>query len=206
MLTPCPRCWSSKVEPTAEAGARVYEPCRRCGGLGGVPLVNASEHFTVAECWGRQHRRPDGTSIPNDPPPDAVDRFARHLRECIEPLRAKSGALRVTSGYRSQELDALAAGDNAWLHKFSGHSWGTATDLQPMTAGLSLKDLMDMAIGDGAPLYDQAILEGGCLHLSAAAPRAGWLQRGMAMVRVRGPAGFKYEPYDGTPEQIARVA
>lgn len=204
-MTPCPRCWGGKVEADGSP-ATGYEPCRKCGGLGLVEDRLLTPNFWEHEVWGKARHRSDGSLVSNEMTSEQTERMRRHLFECVEPLRDDVGCgLRITSGYRSQEWDALVAGAE-WRTKFSGHSWATATDLQPISATLTIAHLMrSVAKRAKACPFDQAILEGECLHLSAAAPRIGWLQRGHLFVRVHKDGGFGYKPWNDTAEQSKMI-
>lgn len=204
--TACPRCW----------GARLEVPCVLCDGRGEIRDPALSAHFKYSELVHTAHRR-----FANDPGPDEIGHLRRLCGELLEPVRARVGALRVTSGYRSPVLDAHVAGDPQWLTRRSAHSIGAAADVVPVAWGVSLQVVVEAVLACGAA-WDQIILEGGCAHLGLLAPYGADRQRRQVLVRMGAPAWlawhvagaprgqepqrFLYAPYTGTPEQLALVA
>lgn len=173
----CPRCWGTGIEPPGNVA-----PCLLCEGSGKVEDGQLSEHFRYSELVHSHH------GFANDPRVEYVERLRNLCRELLEPVRAKVGALRVTSGYRSQALDVVAdRGNTYWLSHISAHAAGWAADVQPMAAGVTLRDVMEAA---GAFALDQRILEGGCVHLAiySPLPMPSGGQRRQALVRLANPA------------------
>ena len=90
------------------------------------PDTRLSEHFTLREFTdsgtARQH------NIDNTPQPIHIERLRALCQQSLEPLRRRFGAIRVTSGYRCQRLNALVGGAPT-----SQHTMGEAADIH--TAG-----------------------------------------------------------------------
>lgn len=204
--TTCPRCWAQAAP----------DPCVLCDGAGTIRDPALSPHFRLSELVHTSHRR-----FPNDPGPEAILNLRRLCAELLEPVRSRAGALRVTSGYRSQPLDAHVAGDAQWLTRLSAHALGAAADVVPVAWGVSLQAVVEAVLACGAA-WDQAILEGGCAHLALLAPYGTVRQRRQVLVRLGAPAWlawhvagaprgqepgrFIYQQYTGTAEQLAAVA
>lgn len=56
----------------------------------------------------------------------------------LEPLRAKFGALKITSGYRTKQLNKAVKGAND-----SKHLTGEAADIYPLHTGVRLQDIYE---------------------------------------------------------------
>lgn len=192
----CPRCAGTRLERDDS-----MSPCLLCTGLGYIEDVPLSEHFQLSDLV-RAH-----ADFANDPPPNALDRLRLLCRGPLEMIHGRVGKLRVTSGYRSQALDAHVAGP-PFDRQLSGHSIGAAADLQPLTATLSLRDVMHAALA--CPDYDQVIAEAGCVHVALYAPYpiGAEAQRRQAFVRMAHPGSThsgeplylyaRYDPHDPT--------
>lgn len=196
--TACPRCWGRKFDPTGASNA-----CLLCDGAGIVEDCALSAHFRFGELVTTSHRQ-----FANDPDALQVEHLRRLCVDLLEPVRARVGPLRVSSGYRSRTLDAHVGGPEWLTDKISAHAVGYAADVVPASPGYSLRDVVDAVVASGAP-FDQAILEGGCVHIGIRSP-VGDRQRGDVLVRLAGPhpAGprFIYARYDGSAKQLALVA
>lgn len=93
-------------------------------------------------------------NISNQPSPEHEEQLRRLATAVLDPLReAAGGPIKVTSGYRSPQLNAHPKINGS---KTSQHSLGQAADLQPTT--LSVLDLFKMVVRLGLP-YDQVIFE-----------------------------------------------
>lgn len=190
----CPRCAGDKTTPGGNT-------CLLCNGRGWVGDYHLSEHFMFSELvQGHQ-------GFCNDPTPNAMEQLKALCAELLEPVHALVGPLRVTSGYRCPSYDAHVAGP-PFDRQLSGHSVGAAADVQPLTPGKTLKDVMDAA---ASFKLDQRIIEGGCVHLAIYAPYPmnERLQRNQAFVRMLNPdqsiAKYMYARYDPTdPTQLTR--
>ena len=126
--------------------------------------MNLSEHFTLAELTKT------GTGLANIPPQAATALAQKLCQLLLEPIRAYLGSpIRITSGYRSPEVNAAVGGAAT-----SDHCWdaeGVACDFQCS----NLKGTFDwIRLESGLP-FDQAILEYGkipdsatddCIHIS----------------------------------------
>ncbi len=229
--TPCPRCWTRKLEPGSFG-----VPCIYCCGTGEVDGGNVSEHFSLQEVWGNPHYvdkldgrlktwdfksplPPGSELIPNDPTADQAERARALAQKVLEQLRAGLGcALEVTSWLRQRALDGLVAGP-PFDKELSGHSIGAAADVIPlapnMNSALNVRERLIAALEwlqGHAFQFDQVIIEGGCLHVAIEAPYpikspGLGLQRRQALVRMHGPTGgFIYAKYDGSDAQLALIA
>ena len=116
-----------------------------------------TEHFSLSELTVT------GTGLSNEPPREVVARLAGLARQVLEPLRAHTGPLRVTSGYRSPAVNAAVGGSAT-----SDHLSGQAADVVPLavTQAYAWAELVDL-IARGLPV-DQAILypDRGHIHVS----------------------------------------
>ena len=93
--------------------------------------------------------------IPNEPPDSALPMARALCEKMLEPIRAKWGPLRITSGYRSPALNIEIGGAAT-----SDHCWddlSAAADVQPINAGM--KEVFDwLRLESGLP-FDQILLE-----------------------------------------------
>ena len=87
-----------------------------------LPATRLSEHFRLREflisATAIRH------AIDNTPSEADVERMTQLCRHVLEPLRRRFGALRLTSGYRSAELNRLVGGSPS-----SQHMRGEAADI-----------------------------------------------------------------------------
>ena len=91
-------------------------------------------------------------NIDNTPSQDIIDALRDTCMKVIEPLRIGIGKpIKITSGYRSKELNKLIGGS-----KTSQHCLGQAVDIQ--VQGISTEDLFQKIIELKLP-YDQIIQE-----------------------------------------------
>lgn len=102
--------------------------------------------------------------IYNEPDSTQTERLRALCLNVLEPLRKRFGAIRITSGYRCQRLNALVGGKPK-----SQHLYGEAADLH--IASLEVGQKMFDYIRDNLP-FDQLLFEhnmkNGCrwLHVS----------------------------------------
>ena len=90
--------------------------------------------------------------VDNDPTLEIIDALRDTCIKVIEPLRIAIGKpIKITSGYRSKELNKLIGGS-----KTSQHCFGQAVDIQ--VQGISTEDLFQKIIELKLP-YDQIIQE-----------------------------------------------
>ncbi len=111
-------------------------------------------HFTYAEMT-----RTD-TGLPNVPGPVEFEELVRLVADILEPARELVGALRVNSGFRSEEVNQAIGGAQR-----SQHMKGQAADVVPLKLGLerAFQDIKASKIP-----YDQLIIEPTWLHISVA--------------------------------------
>ena len=140
------------------------------------PQGQLSAHFSLAEFLHSDLALREG--IDNDSPPEAALRDMRMLCiDVLEPLRKALGdrPLRITSGYRCPELNALLKSADT-----SQHLLGQAADFQ--VPGLDLLEAAKVAASRSLVRFDQLIYEGRWLHISwAKQPRRQLLTAGFAM-------------------------
>lgn len=152
--------------------------------------MNISDHFTLAELTTTS------TGLPNEPDADAVGNLTDLCTYVLEPWRATTGPLRVTSGYRSPEVNAAVGGVST-----SDHMTGRAVDVVPVTVTqiYAWNELLD-GMRRGWPV-DQAILypERGHIHVS-------WRENPRRVYNTDGARGVwtsvrvkDVEPADPTP-------
>lgn len=112
--------------------------------------MNLSRFFTLAEMT-----RSDAAAranISNEPSQSEIDNLRALCTNILDPLRdAIGGPIKVSSGYRGPELNALIHGA-----KRSQHIEGKAADIQ--ASGKSILELFQTVIRLGLP-FDQVIYE-----------------------------------------------
>jgi hypothetical protein len=113
-------------------------------------MSKLSENFTLEEFTFSQTAVRYG--VDNDPPPDIVSNLVK-VAHGMERVRVICGSrpVRISSGFRAPELNALVGGS-----KTSSHSSGEACDFT--VAGLTPRQVADMIAGSGMQ-FDQLILE-----------------------------------------------
>lgn len=121
-----------------------------------------TSHFSLEEFTTSQTAARLG--IDNTPKPQALANLIRTAR-LLEQVRALFGKpIRISSGYRSDAVNAHIGGART-----SQHVTGCAVDFT--VQGVELKDVMDAIITNALP-YDQCIFEfanangGGWIHIS----------------------------------------
>lgn len=181
----CPRCWGSKFEPPK--GDR---NCTYCFGDGVKDDVRLSPHLLLSECLRSQ------TAVRKNIPNDPSDAIVEALRECaakvFEPIRARFGATKVNSGYRSSDLNVAIGGS-----KSSIHCRGQALDLDPLDEKVRHRDVMDWIVASNIQ-YDQLIYEGTWIHVGLYS-MSGAVRRENLMMFPDSKGRsvyFKYDPHD----------
>lgn len=139
----CPRCWSRK-DPH----------CDKCGNRGSIFDTKLTKNFVLSEfTYSPTAQR---LYLPNDATVKQVERIQGLCKNLLQPLRDDLGAIRVTSGVRSTELNAAIPGsavDSAHLYAYAG-------DIQPEHA--LLQDVMHWFHANQKKRpFDQVILEYG---------------------------------------------
>jgi hypothetical protein len=94
-----------------------------------APLPGAA-HFTLGELIASQTAR--AYHLDNTPPPPAMARLLLLAQVVLEPLRQRFGPIKITSGYRSPELNWHVS-----LSRKSRHCTGQAADLRPLAPGVA---------------------------------------------------------------------
>ena len=126
--------------------------------------MNLSEHFTLEELTVTS------TGLPNIPPEPAIELAKQLCILILEPIRERWGPLRITSGYRSPDVNTSVGGSATSSHVWSDDS--VACDLQPIQA--KLEDVFNWLRLESGLEFDQAILEYGklpdstrddCIHI-----------------------------------------
>lgn len=108
----------------------------------------------------------DRNGIDNTPNKTEIAHLRKLCQEILQPARNALGPLKISSGFRSAELNRLVGGSST-----SDHRLGYAADVIPVRAGT--RDLAEWVVRN-CPKFDQVILEFGTLenprwiHLSAA--------------------------------------
>jgi len=74
-------------------------------------------------------------NIPTDECWENIEKLAVNV---LQPAREALGRIRITSGYRSEELNEVINGSKKSLHCF-----GCAADVEPLKIGVSLLDLLE---------------------------------------------------------------
>ena len=97
----CPECHGRKTDLSGTT------LCLPCLGTGVLEDVRLSKHFTLAECVRSEvaTRR----AIPNMPTPEQVENL-RRVCLIADLVRDEFGPVRVNSGFRSRNVNALVGG------------------------------------------------------------------------------------------------
>jgi len=112
-------------------------------------LLQVSPHFSLRELTTTSH-----TEINNTPDPESMFHLVNLANTVLEVIRAKFGPLRVTSGYRSPELNAVIPGSA----KNSAHCYGCAADVQSIN-GHDPTDMVRWVAFESGIDFDQVIDE-----------------------------------------------
>lgn len=108
----------------------------------------------------------DRLGIDNTPNSEEIGNLRKLCEKILQPARDALGPIRISSGFRSEELNIAVGGVSN-----SDHRLGFAADVIPIN--VSTKKLAEWVV-ENCPEFDQVILEFGTLdnpnwiHLSAA--------------------------------------
>ena len=157
-------------------------------------LFFATEHFSLHEFV--RSSTAERLGIDNTPSAEAVDNLRHLTEELLEPLRQQWGRpIRVTSGYRSEELNRAVGGART-----SQHMRGEAADISALSPAMNHR-LMIRLLFSGLP-FDQLIAEEvdemNCprwLHVSLVMRQGGANRKNRRQVIVRRKPGVV--PYEG---------
>ena len=114
-----------------------------------TPDLRLTEHFCLSEFT--RSATAIRLGISNQPSAQQVQRLRALCQHVLEPLRRRFGVIRITSGYRSPELNARVGGVPT-----SQHTLGEAADIH--TGGQETSEKMYHYAHLRLP-YDQLILE-----------------------------------------------
>ncbi len=76
--------------------------------------------------------------IPNIPNINQWDNIEKLAVNVLQPLRDKFGRIRITSGFRSRELNKVIGGSQS-----SNHCKGEAADIEPIIVGITLLHIVE---------------------------------------------------------------
>ena len=114
--------------------------------------MRLSKNFTLSEITRSNTAKRLG--ITNEPSKEHIKNIQRLITQIIQPMRDDIGPIRISSGYRSSELNRAIGGSSK-----SQHCKGKALDLQYWSDGkMDNKKIYDWII-DNAIEFDQMINE-----------------------------------------------
>lgn len=142
--------------------------------------MQITQHFTDTELTTTS------TGLRNVPPASALCALKALCVAVLEPWRERVGPLRVTSGYRSPDVNAAVGGS-----KTSQHLRGEAADVIPRDREAAWAELGRM-MDAGLPV-DQAIIYEGLPHIHVSYSDSGTPRRQRLIKRASG----RYEPFSG---------
>lgn len=152
-----------------------------------------SKHFTLAEFI--RSNTADYYHIVNIPPEECMPLAVEFCNLILEPVRARFGAVRITSGYRCPELNRQVQGVPQ-----SDHVWNTARVAADFdTPQADLDEVFDWIRLESKLPFDQVIREygsrvsGDCIHVS---------YRGAASRRIA-LVGATHNQSGYTPAEVA---
>jgi len=97
-------------------------------------------------------------SINNTPDDKIIERLRALTVNVLEPVREHFGPIRVSSGYRCEELNEAIGGASS-----SQHTFGEAADISSSSAS---PFIISNWIIENIPQFDQCIYEGSWVHIS----------------------------------------
>ncbi len=114
--------------------------------------MKLSKNFSLAEITRSNTAKRIG--IKNEPNKEHLNSIQALIRKVVQPLRDAIGPIRISSGYRSPELNRAIGGSNK-----SQHCKGQALDLQFWENGeMNNKKIYDWILSSGID-FDQMINE-----------------------------------------------
>ena len=153
--------------------------------------MNLSPHFTLDEFVASEvaARKGIDNTLPDELYQNAIDLCVT----AIEPARDALGPLRCNSGYRCKKLNTAVGGA-----KDSGHLYGQAMDVIPLTPGTTTMDIFRWFVLHGT--FSKLIWEfgGAWVHVGYDASAEG--KQILAAVAVPGKAKAAYTEIG--PEQL----
>lgn len=156
-----------------------------------------SRHFTLGEAVTTAHHEFDAEQ--QAAPLEVWANLELLCREGLDRVRDALGCpLDISCAYRCPPLNVRVGGAAT-----SAHLYGLAADLL-VPRGRTFRTLWDAA--RSVP-FDQVIAERGCVHYGYGrpCPHGDRIMRGELLVRMPGPDGFIYPPWDGTDEHLSRA-
>ena len=123
--------------------------------------MRLSKNFILSEFTKSQEAIRRG--INNSAPQQVIDNLVLLCENVLEPIREEFGAVSVSSGYRSPQLNRMIGGSTN-----SQHVYGEAADIE--VYGVDNCDLAKW-IADNLD-FDQLILE---FHVHEEGPNSGWV-------------------------------
>lgn len=121
-----------------------------------------SEHFTLGEMCRSGVALKHG--IANVPDEAQTERLRQLCLNVLEPLRRRFGVIRITSGFRSERLNAAVGGA-----AHSQHTRGEAADIHisGMAVGRKMYDFIRTRLVFDQLLFEHSMSNGACwLHVS----------------------------------------
>jgi zinc D-Ala-D-Ala carboxypeptidase len=119
-------------------------------------MMRISKNFTLAELT--KSNTATRLGISNTPDKEGIHKLRLLATELLQPLRNAVGALRVTSGYRSESLNKAITGRSDYV---SQHTKCEAVDLQFVKRGRMDNIKIFECLINSAIEFDQCILEFG---------------------------------------------
>jgi zinc D-Ala-D-Ala carboxypeptidase len=119
-------------------------------------MMRISKNFTLAELT--KSNTATRLGISNTPDKEGIHKLRLLATELLQPLRNAVGALRVTSGYRSESLNKAITGRSDYV---SQHTKCEAVDLQFVKRGKMDNIKIFECLINSAIEFDQCILEFG---------------------------------------------
>jgi len=110
--------------------------------------MHLSPHFAIEELTRTGH-----SGISNTPDAETINRLTVLAITALEPIRARFGSIRVTSGFRTRELNEAIGGA-----KDSAHLYGCAADIQAIN-GATPTEIVAWVVRESNIVYDQVIDE-----------------------------------------------